>query len=74
MAKELKIAEERLGEKEILGVVATGKVAIRVNKVAGKEKQQLLQGEICEGEEENRMGKNGRVETSRCLDKMGVYG
>ena len=45
-AKELKIAEERLREKEILGVVATGRAglgffpSIRVDKVVGKEKQQ----------------------------------
>ena len=38
-AKELKIAEERLRRKEIFP-------SIRVDKVAGKEKQQLLQGEI----------------------------
>ncbi len=48
-AKELKIAEEQLRGKEILGVVATSCAglelfpSIKVNKVAGKEKQQLLQ-------------------------------
>ena len=62
-AKELKIAEERLQEKEILGVVATGCAglgvfpSVRVDKVEGKEKQQLLQGKIRKSEEENRMGK-----------------
>ena len=61
-AKELKIAEERLREKEILRVVATGRaglgvfLSIRIDKIAGKEKQKLLQGEIRKGEEENRMG------------------
>ena len=61
--KELKIAEERLREKEMLGVVATGRaglgffLTIKLDKIAGKEKQRLLQGEIRKGEEENRMRK-----------------
>ena len=29
---------------------------IKVDTAAGKGKHQLLQGEICKGEEENRMG------------------
>ena len=62
-ATELKIAEERLREKEILGLAAAGRAGleffptIRIDKAAGKEKHQLLQGEICKGVEENRIEK-----------------
>ena len=67
-------------EKKILGIVTTGRAglgvspSIRVDKAAGKEKHQLLQGEIRKGEEKNRMGKMVGVETTRSLDTMGVYG
>ena len=52
VAKELKIAEKRLREKEIRVVIATSRTGqvfsptIRVDNAAGKEKHQLLQGEI----------------------------
>ena len=65
--KELKIAEERLREKEILGVVVTGRVGLgifltfRVNKAAGKGKHRFLQGEIRKDKEENKMVKMVRL-------------
>ena len=62
-AKEVKVAEERLREKEILGAVATGRAGlgffptIRVDKALGKERHQLLQSEIHRSEEEKRVEK-----------------
>ena len=59
--------------KEILGVVATGRAVlgffptIRVHKASGKERHQLLQSEIHRSEEEKRV-KNGRDETTGCVD------
>ena len=62
-AKEVKVAEERMREKEILGAVATGRAglgffpAIRVDKALGKKRHQLLQSEIRRSEEEKRVEK-----------------
>ena len=73
-AKEVKFAEERQREKEILGAVATGRTGlgffptIRINKALGRERHQLLQSEIRRSEEEKRVEKNGQDETTGCVD------
>ena len=62
-AKEVKIAEERLREKEILGAVATGRAGlgffptVRIDKALGRERHKLLQSEIHRSEEEKRVEK-----------------
>ena len=57
-----------------MGLGGGGFTTITVEKTAGKEKHQLLQGKIYKGEEENRMGENGKVDATRCLDKIGIPG
>ena len=57
MRRELQVAEERLRHKDILGSIAKGRAGLEVfpsthiNSAKGKERRQLIQGEVREGVE-----------------------
>ena len=62
-ARELKVAEERLQQKVMVGTVASGIKGLgyypspRIDNTRGKERRALLQKEVREGIEETRLAK-----------------
>ena len=62
-SREFRVAEERLRERAILGVVAKGRTGlgfcptIRDDKSSNKGKRQLIQDGVYNGEGENRLTK-----------------
>ena len=62
-ARELKVAEERLQQKAMVGTVARGTRGLgyypspRIDTTRGKERRALLQKEVREGIEETRLAK-----------------